>query len=208
MEDFSELAIRTNCPHCDLDSQAYRYILEETDKFYIICDAHPLTEGHLLIIPKQHISCVGEYSEDIFKEFLKLNKKVSQFLIKKYKSVSSFEHGIFGQTVFHSHIHYLPFEGKPTDIVPENKISVITDLSELKNLLKKDGGYLFFSLGNNLMSVDVRIAAPRFFRDRYAAAFKKPERGNWKRMHENRALMKEAEKENNNTQAKWESLFG
>jgi diadenosine tetraphosphate (Ap4A) HIT family hydrolase len=207
MEDLSEKAIKANCPHCALASQAYSYILEKTDNFYIICDAHPLVEGHILIIPRQHISCVGAYPEILFKEFLKLNNKVSQFLMENYKSVSSFEHGIFGQTVFHSHIHYLPFNGKPTDIVPENKISIIPNLSELKNLLKKDGGYLFFSLEDNLISVDVDITTPRFFRDRYARALGKPERGNWKEMHGNQKLMKEAKTDNDNIQVKWRSFF-
>lgn len=206
MQDLSEQAIKTNCPHCKITSQAFTYMLEETDNFYIVCDAHPLIEGHILIIPKQHISCVGEYPEALFRKFLKLNEKVSQFLIQKYGSLSSFEHGIFGQTVFHSHIHYLPFDGKPTDIAPENKLSIIPDLSELRNLLKKDGGYLFFSLGNNLMSVDVNIATPRFFRDRFKA-LGNPERGNWKEMHVNKELMIEAEKDNSNTQAKWKSFF-
>lgn len=204
-EDLSEQAIRADCPHCNINSQAFEDPLEETDNFYIVCDAHPLTEGHILIIPKQHISCVGAYSIDVFEEFLRLNGKVSQFLIKEYGSVSSFEHGIFGQTVFHSHIHYLPFSGKSADIVPESKITIIADLSELKNLLKKDGGYLFFSLDNMLFSVDVGIAAPRFFRDRFATALRKPERGNWKKMHGDEVLMREAEEDNNNTRLKWKS---
>lgn len=207
MVDLSEEAIKANCPHCDSISQAFRYPLEETSDFYVVCDAHPLTEGHILIIPKQHTSCVGEYPEGMFKEFLKLNEKVSDFLVKKYRSVASFEHGIYGQTVFHSHIHYIPFNGTPLDIVPEGKFSIIPNLLELRNLLKKDGGYLFFSLGDNLMSVDVNIAAPRFFRDRFARALGKPERGNWKEMHVSAEFMKEIEKDNVNTQANWKSFF-
>jgi diadenosine tetraphosphate (Ap4A) HIT family hydrolase len=207
VEDLSEQAIKTNCPHCDPKSQAFKYPLEDTGNFYIVCDAHPLVEGHILIIPKQHVSCIGEYPENLFKELLKLNEKVSQFLKKEYGSVSSFEHGIFGQTVFHSHAHYLPFDGKPTDIIPENKLSVISGLSELKNLLEGNGGYLFFSLRDDLMSVDISIATSRFFRDRFATALGKPERGNWKMMHTNQELMKETGKDNNNTQAKWKSFF-
>lgn len=209
MEKFSEQAIKENCPNCSIGSRASARILEQTDNFYTVCDDHPLTEGHILIIPKQHISCVGAYPEDIFKEFLELNDKVSQFLTSVYKSVSSFEHGIYGQTVFHAHTHYFPFEGEPIDIVPEgkDKLSKINDLSKLKTLFKRDGGYLFFSLGEDKWNVDVTIAVPRFFRDRYAKALGKPERADWKTMHENQVLMQEAEKDNANTQANWKSLF-
>jgi diadenosine tetraphosphate (Ap4A) HIT family hydrolase len=203
MEDLSEQAIKANCPHCKITSQAFTYILEQTENFYIVCDAHPLAEGHILIIPKRHISCVGNCPEYLFEEFLRLNEKVSDFLEKEYGSVSSFEHGILGQTVFHSHIHYLPFTGKAIDIVPENKLKGIKTLFELKDLLKIDGGYLFFSLGDILFVVDKDISAPRFFRDRFAIALNRPERGNWKKMHANLDLMKKVKKENKNTQEKW-----
>ena len=118
MEDLSENAIRINCPHCNLASQAFRYPLEQTDEFYLVVDSHPIVEGHILIIPKSHVSCIGEYPQQLFEDFIKLNSKVSEFLLREYRTVSTFEHGIFGQTVFHSHIHYLPFKGESTDIVP------------------------------------------------------------------------------------------
>ncbi len=204
MEDLSEQAIRTSCPHCSVTSQAFTYILEEADNFYIVCDAHPLTEGHILIIPKQHISCVGEYPKDLFEKFLNLNKKVSEFLLKEYGSVSSFEHGVFGQTVFHSHIHYLPFNGNSNEIVPEKeKLFKINDLSELQTLFKRDGGYLFFSIGENKWGVNVGIAAPRFFRDRLAKALGKLDRGNWKNMRGDKKLMEQGVKDNTSTQNKW-----
>jgi diadenosine tetraphosphate (Ap4A) HIT family hydrolase len=206
MQDLSEKAIRDHCPHCDLTSHTYEYLLERSDNFSIVCDANPLTEGHILIIPKAHISCVGAYPENLYQEFLKLNEKVLQFIKKEYGAVSSFEHGIFGQTVFHSHIHYLPFSGKAIDIVPEDKFSLITNLSELKILLAKDGGYLFFSIADQLMSVDVDIAAPRFFRDRYAKALGRPERGNWKEMQVNPEMVKLVKKENLNAQNKWKEF--
>ena len=206
MEDFSEQAIKEKCPHCDTTSQAFKYTLEQTDNFFVVCDANSIVEGHILIIPKEHVSCIAEYSDELFKEFLELNNKVSKFLLDEYGSVSSFEHGIFGQTVFHSHIHYLPFKGKETDIVSEaNKLEKINDLTELKNLFKKDNGYLFFSIGDDLFSVNVDIAAPRFFRDRFAIALGRPERGSWKEMRANPELSKKAEKDCLNAQEKWKT---
>lgn len=208
MEDFSEQAIKANCPHCDITSSAFNFTLEQSDNFSIICDANPIAEGHILIIPKQHISCIGAYSDKLFREFMNLNSKVSQFILKEYGHISSFEHGIFGQTVFHSHMHYMPFSGSSVDIVPENdKLAKLNSLKELKDLLNKYDGYLFFSIGDNLWSVDTSIAAPRFFRDRYAEAFGRPERGDWKQMRMNEKLLKKAEKDNIRTQEKWKKYF-
>lgn len=206
MEDLSEEAIRKNCPHCAISIEDENF-LEKSENFYIVCDGHPIAEGHILIIPKKHISCVGAFPENLYKEFVNLNDKVSKFVLENYGSVSSFEHGIFGQTVFHSHVHYLPFDGKPADIVPENKLHEISDLSKLKNLFKSDGGYLFFSIDDILMSVDVGIATPRFFRDRYATFLNRPERGNWKSMRSDKNLMDQAAIENHNVKVKWEKYF-
>lgn len=209
MEDLSEEAIKINCPHCNLNSQAYTYLLEQTDNFSIVCDANPIREGHILIIPKKHVSCIAEYPENVYKEFLELNSKVSEFIFKEYGSVSSFEHGVFGQTVFHSHVHYMPFNGKPADIVYEGdeKLKKIEDLADLKAFFKKDGGYLFFSIGTNLWVVDSSIAAPRFFRDRFAKALNRPERGNWKEMRANKQLLEKSGIDGRNTQLKWSEYF-
>ena len=209
MEDLSERAIRSNCPHCDPTSQAFKFPLKVTENFYVVCDAHSIVEGHILIIPKAHLSCIAIYPPNLFEEFTQLNDEVFYFLRGKYGSVSSFEHGIFGQTVYHSHIHYMPFNGKPTDIVPEGKhqITKIRDLNKLKNFFNRDGGYLYFSIDDNLWVVDVHLAAPRFFRDRFAVALGRPERANWKKMSVDRKLTKIGMEDNIRTQKQWTEYF-
>ena len=42
-------------PHCDRNGFAFSHPLEETDSFLVVCDVHPLMEGHILIIPKEHL---------------------------------------------------------------------------------------------------------------------------------------------------------
>ncbi|MDO8573625.1 MAG: HIT domain-containing protein [Candidatus Daviesbacteria bacterium] len=205
-DELSEKYIREHCPHCNLNSEAYKYLLEKTDNFSIVCDPHPITAGHILIIPKHHLSCIGEYPEDIYTEFLILYQKVSDFLSKKYGSISSFEHGKFGQTVFHSHVHFIPFKGASIEIVPEReaKLTRIGDLFELKGLFEKNGGYLFFSIENNKWVVDTNLTAPRFFRDRFAVALNRPERGNWKEMHVKEDGHSKPEIEAQNTKNRWQ----
>ncbi|MBU1000116.1 HIT domain-containing protein [Patescibacteria group bacterium] len=205
MDELSEEYISAHCPHCDSAAEALTYLLEETDNFRIVCGVHPVTEGHILIIPKSHLSCIGEYPEDVYKEFLTLYQKVSDYLLKEYGSVSSFEHGKFGQTVFHSHIHLLPFKGDLEAIIPEGKekVTSINNLSELKRIFKKHSGYLFFSIGGDKWVVDVSLIVPRFFRDRFAKELGKPERGNWKEMHLRENGNSEPELEVKRVAAKW-----
>lgn len=205
-DDFSEENIRRSCPHCDPDSQAFRSPLTETENFRIVCDGHPIVEGHILIIPRSHLSCIGEYPDLLLDEFLRLDELVRGFLSDTYGSSAGFEHGVLGQTVFHSHVHYLPFAGSAEDIVPEgaDKIRPVGGIGDLSELYQKDRGYLFFSIGGNKWTADPGVSAPRFFRDRFAAALGRPERGNWKVMHEDESVMREAASELRNTQEKWQ----
>lgn len=207
MKKFTEASIRKECPHCDPKSFALRHLLKETENFWVVCDVHPLAEGHILIIPKHHLSCVGEYGKELFQEFIKLYKEFSIFVEETYGSVNSFEHGKIGQTVFHSHVHLLPFSGKAIGIVPEgiDKLRKINSISKLIEIFNNDGQYLFFSTKEGKWIVDSSIGAPRFFRDRYAKCLEKQERGSWKEMHSNKQIMKKAENEIYNLENHWKN---
>lgn len=209
MENFSELNIKKDCPHCNPHSFALKHPLSKTRHFWVVCDVHPLIEGHILIIPKKHISCIGEYPEDLLKKFIKLYSKCWQFIKSGYGEVASFEHGIIGQTVFHSHVHLFPYKGDETTIFPEGKekLKRINNISQLREIFLKDGRYLFFSIQNRLWLIDVSIGAPRFFRDRFAKALRSPERGDWKKMHKNRKTMAEVSQEIKNLKWRWQDSF-
>ena len=198
--------IKKGCPHCDVDSFALKYPLSETDNFRIVCDVHPLIEGHILIIPKNHLSCVGEFSLESFEEFARLYEDFKSFLRQTYGKFSAFEHGRTGQTVFHSHIHLLPAELSAKDIVPEKgMLKNLSSLESLREMFATEGNYLFFETKNNLWLADTKISTPGFFRIRFADAVGKPDRGDWKKARVNTKIMKAFEVDIKNLQGKWRS---
>jgi histidine triad (HIT) family protein len=209
MENVSEHFIRENCPHCDPNSFALKHPLKETDNFWVVCDVHPIAKGHVLIIPKAHVSCIGEYPPDLYREFIELYSEFSRFIEKAYGGLSTFEHGKVSQTVFHSHVHIVPFKGTPQEIIPEgeNTYTMLKDMNELIDIYNKKGSYLFFSIRKDLWVVDTSIAAPRFFRDRFAKAFGEPEKGNWKEMRSNETLMSEANQHIKELEKAWLSYL-
>ncbi|OGY24906.1 MAG: hypothetical protein A2Y57_01150 [Candidatus Woykebacteria bacterium RBG_13_40_7b] len=184
---------------------SFKHPLEETAHFWVNCEVNPLCEGHILIIPKKHFSCVADYPQAVYKEFVKLYSKFSNFLAKEYNSISTFEHGKVSQTVFHSHTHLIPYQGDLTTIIPEgkNRITKLNSLTDLKRIFEGAGGYLFFSIGDNLWTVDLSLAEPAFFRHRFAAALGKPERGDWRKMRGNRKIMSEVEQEISGLKKRW-----
>ena len=202
----SEEHIKKYCPFDDSNNIAFTYLLEETADFKIVCDYNPLKEGHILIIPKEHIPSIGEYPDQLFNNFLKVYQKVSKFILSNYGSLSTFEHGKIGQTVFHSHVHLLPFNGNSIDIIPEGKdyIEEIKNLDDLRG--KKE--YLFFSINDKKWIVNTEIGVPRFFRDRFANAIGEPERGNWKIVQNDLNLRKKFDTESikcKNLWIKWDA---
>lgn len=207
MEDLSEENIRKKCPNCDTSSQTFTYPLSQTKNFHIVCDAHPLEEGHVLIIPKDHLECIANYSPELFEEFSNLYSDVEKFVKSNYRSVATFEHGKFGQTVFHSHIHLMPFTKSPEMVVPEGNqyLRNLDSLKDLYDVYVREGGYLFFSVGDKKWTVDPSLAEPRFFRDRFAKALGRSERGNWKQAHDNSHLMKMFDSECRALQKIWPS---
>jgi diadenosine tetraphosphate (Ap4A) HIT family hydrolase len=186
------------CPFCDPNHKAFQYLLEETEYFRILCDVNSIVEGHILIIPKEHIAAAGAYSDTLFADFEKVYKKVYDFIEKTYGTVSTFEHGVLGQTIFHSHFHMLPFSGNPMDIIPEgiNELTEVKSLEDLKSIFQSQGQYLFFSIENKMWVVSSKLSAARFFRDRFANAIGKPEYGNWKEMEKNEYIQEEVKKQN------------
>ncbi len=200
-DTLSEQYIKENCPFDQNNHLAFTYLLEETEDFRVACDFNPLTEGHILIVPKKHISCVGEYPEDLFNKFLVVYEKVSRFIISNYGSVSTFEHGKIGQTVFHSHVHLMPFNGNPLDIIPEGE----NHLEKIPNIQKLRGKteYLFFSIEDNKFLVDPKLGIPRFFRERFAKALGVPERANWKAIQNDPIFRKKFNTENNRCKNLW-----
>lgn len=197
------------CPHCQLDSFAFVYPLWETKYFYIICDAHPLIEGHILIIPKNHLNCLGAFPEKLFQEFLEIYNRVFDFLQSAYGQTATFEHGVFGQTVFHAHVHLLPFKGQIKQIIPEGK-SYIKSFIRLNRLISEyetQGGYLFFSLNQKYYLVDKSLTQPRFFRDRFAKALDRPERGDWKKSQKSSRIKELMQRDLANLTDKWKLKF-
>ena len=191
------------CPHCQggfgLEDPLYN-----DNNFWIVCDVHPIIEGHILIIPKKHISCMGALSFELFNEYKNLYKKVLDFLNKAYGNTAIFEHGITGQSVFHAHTHFLPFNEIITDIVNEiDMLKPIKELEEIKNAFDRNHKYLFIAINDEKWLVDTKIGTPRFFRDRISNALNVPEKGNWLKAENSSELMLEFKKNIKELINKW-----
>jgi diadenosine tetraphosphate (Ap4A) HIT family hydrolase len=96
----------TTCVFCDREALAI--VLAETDHYIVLADNAPLVEGHLLIVPREHYDCFGAVPAELDDELLALKDRVARFCVGVYRAASFFEHGVFGQSVPHAHMHAVP----------------------------------------------------------------------------------------------------
>jgi len=195
-----------DCGHCPGGFGLTSPLIEDKD-FWVVCDVHPLVEGHILIIPREHIVCAGAFSEEIFAKYQDFYQKTKKFVSQSYGSCIVFEHGKIGQTVFHAHTHFLPCECEVSDIVPNtDKLTKIDSLEEIRAEFKKHGQYLFTEINDQKWLVNPDIGFPRFFRDLFAKKLGAVERGNWKTTENNQSIMETFAIEVKNLEKRWKEF--
>jgi diadenosine tetraphosphate (Ap4A) HIT family hydrolase len=79
---------------------------------FAVYDTWPVTEGHLLIIPKRHYPSVFEASREELEAMAELVKLGKSILDEKYKP-DGYNIGVnigtaSGQTIMHVHLHLIP----------------------------------------------------------------------------------------------------
>jgi len=79
----------------------------ENKKFLVFLDIKPVSDGHVLIIPKEHIIWMQEADDKTIANIFKLSKKI-MLALKKALKCDYIQLGIVGNEVPHFHIHLIP----------------------------------------------------------------------------------------------------
>lgn len=98
------------CPFCNLSSNIQ--IIYETTNTLSFYDLYPVSKGHTLIIPKQHIEDYFTIKQNLQTELWQSVNHCKKILDNLYKP-DGYNTGInigkaAGQSIFHTHIHLIP----------------------------------------------------------------------------------------------------
>lgn len=103
----------SDCIFCKiLRGEIKSEILKEDENFIAIKDINPISEGHTLIVPKEHYVTLLDIPEEIAVEMLKFTKKIASGLIENGLGsgfniiMNNFSSA--GQFVMHAHLHVIP----------------------------------------------------------------------------------------------------
>ncbi|KKT01035.1 MAG: Protein hit [Candidatus Nomurabacteria bacterium GW2011_GWA2_43_15] len=103
----------------------------EDEKFSVFLDIKPVSDGHLLIIPKKHIIWMQEADDEIISKIFKLTKKM-MLALKKGLPCDYVQMSVVGNEIPHFHIHLIPrhygdnFRNFPTKEYKKGQEEVIT----------------------------------------------------------------------------------
>ena len=110
----------------------------DDDKIQIIMNINPNTNGHLLIIPKEHMENIFDTKEEIIIHSIKVVKEKIYPLLKdklKCEGLTLAQNNELGQEIKHYHIHLIPRYQNDNADFQYNK-ELLEDLDEVFNKLK------------------------------------------------------------------------
>lgn len=107
----------------------------EDDKTFVFLDIHPITEGHVLVIPRKQVEFVWDLNEEDYAALMATAKKVALRLreVLPYQYVAE---RVVGVDVPHAHVHLLPFN-KVSELSAEQRFDVEPDHKNLAELAAK-----------------------------------------------------------------------
>jgi diadenosine tetraphosphate (Ap4A) HIT family hydrolase len=98
-----------SCPFCEIEPGR---IWIETEDAIAFPDAYPVADGHMLVVPRKHVSTMYELTMPEQKAIWSLVGQVSERLLTGLKPDGfniGFNDGLAAeQTVLHAHVHIIP----------------------------------------------------------------------------------------------------
>jgi len=107
-----------SCVFCKIArKQASAALVYEDESVMAFLDIRPLSEGHTLVIPKEHYATIFEIPEELVAHLHRIVKRVALAVKKATEadgiSIIQQNGKAAGQEIFHLHVHVIPrFEGQ------------------------------------------------------------------------------------------------
>jgi diadenosine tetraphosphate (Ap4A) HIT family hydrolase len=127
------------CAFCELGA---RELIAENPLAFLLADGFPVTEGHLLAIPRRHVSDYFDLRQPERNAIQRLLEEGRKIVRERHSEVAGFNVGInsgeaAGQTIFHCHVHLIPRRvgdvenprGGVRGVIPERRDYSVADQS-------------------------------------------------------------------------------
>ncbi len=101
-----------NCRYCDQVYQKSARTVIENESWFANYDMHPVSSGHMKIIPRRHVNSIAELTHEELASMKEMFIE-AELLVNELYHPDGYNLGLnhgeaAGQTVFHLHIHFIP----------------------------------------------------------------------------------------------------
>lgn len=107
------------------------YGILENDNLYVFMDINPNSNGHMLVIPKEHIENVLDVKSEFITEALEVIKEKLYPLLKAQLNIDGLtitQNNFLGQDIKHYHIHLIPRYSKENIYYKKREVKEIYDI--------------------------------------------------------------------------------
>lgn len=110
------------------------YKVAENEFCIAFLDVNPLTEGHVLVVPKKEVNLLFDLEDELYQEVNKMVKQVAK-AIEKVIPCTRVGMAVIGLEVPHAHVHLVPINqvgdinfGKERAVFTEKEFKKIASL--------------------------------------------------------------------------------
>ena len=117
-----------DCIFCKIvDGEVPSHKVYEDEKVLAFLDTNPVSKGHTLVIPKEHVDDIhgAQQMEYMWKPLVKVSNAVKESFDAEGVNIAQNNGEKAGQEVFHLHFHITP-------IYNGNELDIIYNLSDLE----------------------------------------------------------------------------
>ena len=143
-------------------------VIFETENFFVNIGVGLVAPGHVMLIPKQHYDCCADICKNLRTEFETLAKLIFGKIETAFGAPFLVEYGVFGQSVAHAHLHFIPKKRNATadyrayeicDVfeaikIPDDIAARAASWEAAAAMKKRNGGYVFFNDGKRAVLFD------------------------------------------------------
>lgn len=128
---------QSNCIFCKIiNNEIPCHKIFENKNFLVFLDIKPVSDGHLLIIPKKHIVWMQDADDKTISDIFKLTKKI-MLALKRGLKCDYIQQSVVGNEVPHFHIHLIPrYHSKVFPNLPTKKYSQGEEEKIIKKITK------------------------------------------------------------------------
>lgn len=100
-----------DCIFCKIiNNEIPSYTIYEDDIVKVIMDVNPVTNGHMLILPKNHYKDIMDIPNHVFSHIIKVERIMNELICEKLNcdGVTFTQNNGIAQEVKHFHMHVIP----------------------------------------------------------------------------------------------------